>query len=66
VLGVVFAGAQVADLDGRAYRPGGDVVDQIVAVLDLVACDGGEDVAGLDAGLGGSAVGGYDRDDDSA
>ena len=56
--GVGLAVAEVADLDGGAYGAGGDVVDEVIAVLDLVSADRGEDVVGLEAGLGSAAVDG--------
>ena len=50
--GVVrFAVAQVAEADGRSGPAAGDFVDQVVAVLDGAAVDGGDDVARLEAGL---------------
>ena len=52
--GLLLAVAQVAELDDAADLAGGDVFDQVVAVLDRAAVDGDDDVAGLEASLGGA------------
>lgn len=57
--------ADVAKFDGRADSTCGDIVDQIVAALDVASIDGDEDVAGLNAGLG-CALARNDRADDNA
>ena len=46
-----LAVALVAETNGGAGPAGGDFVDQIVAVFDGAAVDGGDDVASLEAGL---------------
>ena len=43
----------------------GDDSDQIIAILDRLAVDGGDDVAGLEAGLGGGLAGADLADDDA-
>ena len=43
--------AQETEANAGAGAAAGDVVDEVVAILDGAAIDGGDDVAGLDAAL---------------
>ena len=52
-----FAVAHEAETNARSGAAAGDVVDQVVAILDGAAVDGGDDVAGLDAALVGGPAG---------
>ena len=47
----LFAVAHVAETNAGSGAAAGDVVDEVVAILDGSAIDGDDDVAGLDAGL---------------
>ena len=53
----LFAVAQIAEADAGTGPAAGDVGDEVVAILDGAAVDGGDDVAGLEAGLVGRAAG---------
>ncbi len=53
----LLAVAQVAETNARTGPAAGDFIDQVVAVLDGAAIDGGDDVACLEAGLVGRSAG---------
>ena len=53
----LLAIAHEAEANAGAGTAAGDVVDEVVAILDGAAIDGGDDVAGLHAGLVGGAAG---------
>src|SRR2546421_6271258 len=55
--GLLRALADDAELDVGAGRQAGDLLGEIACVLDLLAIDRSDDVAGLDAGLDGRPVG---------
>src|SRR5215472_13816317 len=55
VLGLAVV--QDADAYGGVGVAACDLIDEVVAVLDLAAVDGGDDVAGLEAGFIGGAAG---------
>ena len=64
--GVLFAAAEVADLTVEPTLRAEMSCHEVVAVLDLAAVDGDEDVLRLDAGLGRAAAGDDGADDDAA
>ena len=63
--GLLFAVAEVAELDHGTHVTGRDVIDEVVAVLDVAAVDGDDDVTGLKACFGGAAVWSDGGDHDS-
>src|SRR6476661_8406919 len=52
--GPLFGAADEPELEGRRDRA--ERLEEVVAVRDVVAAGGDEEVTGLDAGLGGEAV----------
>ena len=53
---LLLAVAEITELDGGSDVAGGDVVDEVVAILDGASVDGDDDVLGLETGLGGAAT----------
>ena len=61
----VFPLRRIAELGGAAGLPDGDVVHQVVAILDRAAVDGDDDVARLEPGLVARATRLYVADQDA-